>query len=257
VLLARVTFRSQSRLNDTAREAIGALCRMWWDGGQVLGTARPRTLVFKQRAAQTVVRLPERTSLATRHALPRARTGHRWFAKKGISIHTDVLGEIDDEAPADRCRAPRAYVLFTNAYTVAPPVRCADCFLPVPLYRLPPWNTDDRLFNMHYSDILSWQGDFNAMDKLWFGSGFGERWSFRQLSKPKSELNKDGLSLREDLEGRLGRKVYYFLFAHCTLDGTGRKPGHRCPICDGKWVQKREVFTRFRHKCERCRVITI
>lgn len=255
MLLARLTFRSKSRLTEIQTRAIDTLCRMWYDGGQILGTENP--LVFKPRFAEAIVRLPERTALAARHAVPRAREGLKWFASQKIKIHTEFLGEIDDESPADRCRTPRAYILFTHAYTVAPPVRCADCFRSVPLYRIPPWRADDSIFNMQYMDVLKWQRDYSAMDKLWFDSSFAESYAFRQLSSPDSDLNKDGLSCRESLEERLGRKVYYFLFAHCTRDGTNRKPGHRCPICGGKWHQKGEVFTRFLHKCERCRVVTI
>jgi predicted nucleic acid-binding Zn ribbon protein len=260
MFLARVSFRSKSRLTEVQTEAIHALCRMWWDGGQVLSAERPRhqtPLICTRRSAETIVWLPERGALSARHAVSRAQAGLKWFTDQSISIDTEILGRIDDEAPADRCRVPRAYILFSHAYTVAPPVRCADCFQPVPLYRLPPWDTDDSLFNRHYSDLLTWQRDFNAMDRLWFDSSFAERYAFRQFSDPRSTLNRDGLSVRESLEDRLGRKVYYFLFAHCTLDGTNRKPGHPCPICNGKWVQKRDVFTRFHHKCDRCRVVTI
>ncbi len=255
MLLAHLTFRSKSRLSDHTIDVVDRMHRAWWEGGQVLGPFN--SLVIRAKTVQTVVCIPERSALSPRHALSLTKNHLRELAKIKVHIETNVIGPVAGELAADSCHRPGPLLIFSTAYTDSPPVRCGRCFAPVPLYRLPPQPVKAPFFNTEYDDLLTWQRDFNAMDNLWFDSSFSEKHAFRQLSNPKSELNQDGLSLRESLEDRTGRKVYYFLFAHCDIKGGNLPPDRPCPICGGKWLQKREVFTRFTHKCEKCRIVTM
>lgn len=268
--LAEVIFRSspvRPLFTEDAwiDEAIKGVLHGWGMGGQI-GHRRYECVQGKRGELRLFVDMPERNSLSERFTLPRTQEMLAALPEAGIEgPHVTILGRIKDEWPADRCYEPSAYVVFAHAYTNVSAVRCADCFAPVSLYRLPRGkglqpsadataSVRDRSYNYDgYHEILSWSKDFRRMDKMWFDSGLGEKFAWNQLSRLGSDLNKDGMEARESLEHRVGRKVYYFLWAG-KIDGGGGS-SKLCPSCGGKWHRRGKVFTKFRHRCDKCRLV--
>lgn len=257
----RPLFREDAWIDD----AIRGVLHGWGMGGQI-GHARYECVRGKRGELRLFVDMPERNSLSKRFALPRTREMLAALPEAGIEgPEVTILGRVERERAADRCREPSAYVLFTHAYTTACAVRCADCFAPVPLYRLPPikaspappdepqW-VEDLLHNfVAYEDIVNWTRSFRRLESMWFDTKVGEKFAWSQLSRLGSELNKEGLEARKDLEERVGRKVYYFVWAR-KIDGDGNS-SKLCPSCGGKWRRRGDVFTKFGRRCDKCRLV--
>jgi predicted nucleic acid-binding Zn ribbon protein len=252
MFLAEVTFRSRDRMSAShAHVWLGQITKGWWEGGQALENMS--SFAIEKHAARVVLPVPERHSLAwtrtpafTRKLIQDARAA-------GLSgPHVKILGPSSSGEGIDACTRAHPLILVTHAYSNAPPVRCTKCFGAVPLYRLRT-SAEDRDYNELWS-ILRWQAAFRRTDQAWFDSGIGEKDAFRQLSSIKSELNRAGMEARESLEDRVGRPVYYFHWA-ATIDGDDLPENRPCPGCRRPWKRSSTVFTRFSHRCDRCRLV--
>lgn len=262
MLLATLTFQAESRLDEpTIGLWVWPVLRGLWEGGQIL--RRDVAVAIRDKSAVACVELPERYSLSRRHMLPFTRAAIQELAQAGISNpKAAIVGRTADGVQACRCKRSPAYVMFTHAYSTAAPVRCGRCFGTVPLYRLPHWpehvkhGGEGEPFVMAYTDILRWQRDFRRADRMWFDSGFGESFAHRQLSRPDSSLNQNGMSVRESLEDRTGRRTYYFQWDSCR-EGGEKDERRPCPSCGRRWRVRQEVAGMFGHKCERCRIVSM
>lgn len=127
-------------------------------------------------------------------------------------------------------------------------MRCGDCDLDVPLYRLPlcepPNGSQDA------SRFVNWQSDYVALDLLWLHSRVGERYATRQLERPKSDFMKQTRELAADLEKASNVPTYSFLKHYY------QKWGKHCPLCGRKWVWKDAPQELFAFKCGHCRLIS-
>jgi predicted nucleic acid-binding Zn ribbon protein len=142
------------------------------------------------------------------------------------------------------CAAPSARILMTTCVVSDPPLRCADCWGIVPLYRLPyPEGEKD------HHKIQSWQSRWQAFDRLWIGSGAGEGFAYAQMAHPGSALSLEGRELARGLERRTGVPVYYFLFQYHGPDPV------TCPACGSGWAWEDPVVSWIPHRCEPCRLV--
>jgi predicted nucleic acid-binding Zn ribbon protein len=271
--VARITFRGKSVMSDrVVYDAVYPVLRRWWESGQI--NCDRQEVARSGRTAVVMVRVPERSSLSPRRHLPATkacleRLGLTKIAPPRIEIvgraaQSTPFGSASADERTDTCREPSAYVLYADATREASPVLCADCFRPVPLYRLPPSNahalpTDEFLgmpVNRQYQDILLWQRDFRRLNSMWFDSGIGERFAHRTLSDPKSRLNVDGLLTRSAIEDATGRRVYYALWQR-GIRGDFLPEDRRCPICQGRWRRRARAISPFQFRCDRCRIVSL
>jgi len=107
---------------------------------------------------EAFVRIPETTSLDD--------LNHNVYAKQVLAELVppaplvQLLGGEPGAVATCACPASSALVFFTHYLSAAPPIRCLDCFGPVPLYRLPHVHDHEHLV------LLQWADDYRACDTL-------------------------------------------------------------------------------------------
>jgi len=118
------------------------------------------------------------------------------------------------------------------------PVACARCRGEVALEKL-------RLTAAEAWAIATWRNVYSALVHLELDSRDYEAWATRELSSPKSAVNRRGLDLRRDL----GRKrlVYLYWFFWNEDDPPGEMQG--CPLCGRRFRPLGRFIV-----CARCRI---
>ncbi len=132
------------------------------------------------------------------------------------------------------------------------PLLCGDTYRPIPLYRL----FDPRREEAIYDTLRFWESTYRHLYGLWLASGAYETFAQKELEAIDSDLNKEGLKLRKEVEALTGSATYYHLFndRNSTVD---KENARRCPLCGGKWRiegEGPEAFIAFR--CDRCRLVS-
>jgi len=131
--------------------------------------------------------------------------------------------EVEREPTWCDCENPSGRILFTTFLSrLGSPVRCLYCRRDVPIYRLPlPKEAIER------AELLSWQDDYQTLDTLYMNSGVGERFSYRQLARPKSDFMKRTRELAADVESSSGVPTYWLNRLVTGFPHWER--GHSCP----------------------------
>jgi len=228
---------------DVANGFLAAL-RM---NGQVCGREWP--IYFESGLCTAIALSPEEDSLNLRHCGEYPNKRVREAEELGISITSAVIAEDCSSAEPCRCQESSGYVLFTTFVSLESPVRCLDCFLPVPLYRFP------ALPSGEYYEIICWQSDYQSCDRLQMNCSVLERASTRQISDPRSSLSKAGQENCRLLAHLSGKPFYYYLYR-----GNGRSVAsekeRRCPSCGQPWYLEAPLHSLFHYKCDQCRLIS-
>lgn len=136
------------------------------------------------------------------------------------------------------CDNPSWYMLYSDYQQEESPLRCGDCALEVPLYKIPKINGEVD----HYQ-LLKWQSTYKAVDTLWMSTYF-DRYSKNQLEHKDSILNKYSFDIRKELEDVVGKKVYLFL--RYPARGTFKEKDKvldTCPICNQKLSESPNLET--------------
>jgi|KBSSwiS6_1023812.scaffolds.fasta_scaffold13937_2 predicted nucleic acid-binding Zn ribbon protein len=193
--------------------------------------------------------VPETGALGDRFANKWVRKRLRELTSLGVDRKVTELGAEPESLTPCRCRKRPFLILFTTCLTVDSPVRCGVCFGPIALYRLPATNEVGN-----HEDMLWWLGTYQAMDRLFIGSGAGERFAHDQLSRFDSELSEGGRELTRALEKKVRVPVYYFLSKYFgASDRAERKRG--CPSCGRSWLRKERLHRIFDFQCRPCRLL--
>jgi len=128
------------------------------------------------------------------------------------------------------------------------PLACGDCRQPVPFYRL------HRLDLSTREALLWWQSNYQACDRLFMSSGFGEMWAYRQMSRIDSGLSKDGRELSASVEAKLHIQVFYYLHKYWGRS-QAMECKRRCPGCSKPWLLPKPQGL-FDFRCEACRLLS-
>lgn len=215
--------------------------------GQVCGREWP--LFIENRRFVAIVSTPEQCSLDEQYNSTYTK---KWLSeadKAGISITSYAFAEDIESAQCCTCNNSSSYVLFTTYLTLEPPIRCLDCFGPVPLYRFP------ALPSGEFYEVISWQSDYQSCDSLQMNCEVLEKSATRQLSHIHSQLTNKGRSICQTLAERSGKHFYYYLYrGHGkSLSSEQKRP---CPSCGDVWYSKEKLHSRFHFKCDRCRLLS-
>lgn len=215
--------------------------------GQICGAEWPIYLHEGRYAA--LVLAPEQESLEPRfHGKSVKKRAHEGEAL-GISITSVAVAEDCNSAEPCSCRDPSGYVLFTTFLSLESPVRCLDCFLPVPLYRLPVTPSEE------YYEVICWNSDYQSCDRLQMNCTVLERAATRELSDLRSNLSKAGRDNCSILARLSGKPFYYYLYR-----GHGRSVGAEkkrlCPSCGQPWYLETSLHSLFHFKCDQCRLLS-
>ena len=217
--------------------------------GQVL--SREFLSTESRGTLKTCVLVPEADALSTSHDNKWAKQARVSLTRKGLThFRVKVLGKDPTSLDTDGCASPNQYILFTNYLTMESPLRCGECFGPVPLYRVPPTYDDSEYYN-----IKTWEADYQACDTLQMNCSTGERFGIREMSEANSSLSRRGRGLCADIEKGTGKPVYYYLFRYVTRTTRAKEEARMCPICGGAWLLE-ESWHIFDFKCESCRLVS-
>jgi predicted nucleic acid-binding Zn ribbon protein len=128
------------------------------------------------------------------------------------------------------------------------PISSMDNFHDVPLYLLPPTSIDGT----NYFNIICWERDYEAIDRLWFRGSIDEDYYFNQLTDYKSHLNQNGIDICKQISELTKKGCYYYLYHY---PGEVEKLGS-CPQCGNSWKLEELLFDVFEYKCTNCFLIS-
>jgi len=231
------------QLPDEVYGLLGALMR----NGQICGDDQP--VIVRDDAFVVFVRAPERTAFDP--AFHNEEVMHCLDAcdERGLAVRFVAEGREYDSAAPCSCEQPAAYVLFTHFHSCEPPVRCLDCFRPIPLYRLSGTQADDR------SDLVSWMSNYRDCDRLQMGCEVLERPALRELSNLDSELSQRGRDLCLRLASACGRPFYYYLYRDADSGRTAERR-RLCPGCRAAWHLDVPLHDCFDFRCDACALLS-
>jgi len=188
--------------NDADIELIESLVSAWWKNGQVLEWQAARV----PEGIRILALLPKHDALVAANNSVYAAKALEALNARGIEMpKVQILGPEPESAKQCSCARPASLVMFTNYLSKGSPVRCGDCFGPVPLYELP--FTQD----FEHLDVLHWAADYRACDTLQMHCTTGERFAEAQLGRFDSSLSKQGRGIASRLSALAGVPVYCFL----------------------------------------------
>lgn len=245
---AEVTFPFLSGDQGDAVDAVSWLLGAWFQNGQVAVDIWPMT--FRDGFLRSVVLLPDRDALRPEFSNRYVQEGLASLLSQGVGEPTISVDGFDPGSlPACGCPERTSFILFTNYITFESPVRCGDCFNPVPLYQIPTGNREEHF------DVVSWQADYKACDTLQMHCTVGERFAEQQLYRHDSALSRVGRELCEAIAVRTGKPTYYWLHKSRgqTKDEELRR---RCPSCNSEWLLPEPWHGLFEFRCDQCHLLS-
>ncbi len=249
MIIAEVTIRVQERqpldpVLDAVRLWLGALR----NNGQIYGREFPISSL--DQALRIYLMLPERGSPDRQYANHYVLSALDQLTSAGGSPPQVIeQGEDPEGSPVCSCPASSAYLLYTTYLRIESPIRCGDCFGPVPLYRIPATS------NGEYNDIISWQTNYQACDSLQMNCRVLERSATRELSHLDSALSRDGRDICARIAGSTGVPTYYYLYRYAARSRR-QELGRVCPSCGGTWLIEPAWHDLFDFKCDRCHLLS-
>lgn len=247
---AEIRFRVLEKAKgEVVADAVDGLIVALQRNGQVLSDEWP--IAAGRSAVRVYVSVPERISLQRNHENKWVAKRRDELAKAGLSQASyTVLGREPEARNPCPCKRPSAFILFTHYLSMESPLRCAECFGPVPFYRIP--HTSDC---GTYEDVIFWRRNYQRCDELQMGCTVGERFGTRQMSSLDSELSKTGTECCRRVTEVSKRPCYYYLYRY---RGQRRKQEakRRCPSCNGRWRLQGSWHEQFDYRCDRCHLLS-
>ena len=219
--------------------------------GQILGKEIP--LYYKENDESIVascVSIPENISLNIEYANKYVSKSLNIFKKLSIGHTFEIMGKEVDSYKNCQCKSVEYYILYTHYLTVKPPLHCGNCFGIIPLYKIP------KTYDDEYNDIISWESDYHACDRLQMNCKVGERFGLQQLNKYSSNLNKNGIEICKRIKNLTGKSVYYYLYRYLYSTTIVKEKKRKCPSCGNEWLLESKLFELFDFKCEKCTLLS-
>jgi predicted nucleic acid-binding Zn ribbon protein len=248
VIVAQITFNNTKAIKETLIAQAYSLLAAWYKNGQIL--ADNWTIVDGISGLTAYVFIPVEDALSEQYS--------NKYVREMIQSYTEttdarpsifMLGSHPESNTVCSCTDRSGYIFFTHYLSLESPIRCSNCFRPVPLYLLP--ITQDE----EYLNILSWMANYKACDTLQMNCTVGERFGEQQLFLHDSSLSIEGRKLCKQLEDRVNRKVYYYLLKHRGRSLSGEKL-RRCPDCGQTWILPQSWHGLFDFRCDHCRLLS-
>jgi len=233
---------------DDAESAIYNLLAPWQKNGQVLNS--DWSFTQDENNYRTFLMIFREDSLHKKYDDKYARKARRQLTKLAPnSPKITILGEDPFSAKICTCRKPAFYILFTHFLSLESPIRCGDCFGPLPQYKMLPKQTE------FHEGINFWRATYKDCDSLQMGCTVGERFGTREISHHESSLSKLGLSICNDITAATKIGAYYYLYRGNGRSVTSEKKC-KCPSCGGDWLLDEPLHCIFDFKCDRCRLLS-
>jgi predicted nucleic acid-binding Zn ribbon protein len=232
--------------DDQISQVLNNLLSFWRMNGQVLG--REFGIAAGDQEYRISVLCPEATSLDLIWANRYVRAGLAAIEQLGLVLQLPVVvGQDIDGADGCECSQSSSYILTTDYLSLESPIRCGDCFGPVPLYRLP------KTYDDEYYNIICWQSDYQACDRLFMNSRVLERATNREMAKVDSALSRQGREICHLLTQLTSVPTYYHIKTHYGRS-LAKERARRCPACGGAWALV-AAWHRFDFRCDGCQLV--
>lgn len=246
--VATIAFTFFHCREEAALNAVDLLLGTWRMNGQVLGREFP--MARTEDGVTCTLLLPDSNALEARYDSVYMSPRSAALAQAEVTGPTIVSRTPEpNSAEPCRCKPHTGLILYTDYLSLESPLRCADCFGPIPLYQMPPPHGDD------YYDAICWQSDYQAFDHLQMSAVAGERLALHQMGKHDSALSRQGRAICEAWEAKTGLTVFYYLYRHYGKSLV-RETARRCPSCDSEWRLPRRLHGRFDFRCDKCRLLS-
>ena len=234
---------------EEQREAFDLLLSAYRGDGHVLG--RELITLSVGRQLEAYVHIPAADAFE-------ARFENEWITKalegikqSGLSNPEFMEVDGDDNGTEEcRCQERTSFILFTTYFQLSPPLKCGDCYRPIPLYRLPRFDSGE------FHEVIRWQSNYQACDTLFMNSGPGERFGYRQMSHVDSRLTLDGRAICKHFEDHTGKPAYYYLHRYYGRSDA-EEAARACPGCGGDWALSSQWHDYFDFKCDNCHLVSI
>lgn len=228
-------------------DSFDALLGAYRGNGQILG--RDQMTVSLEHRIEAYVFAPAIDAFKPEVQNERIRRQIREIKQDGLSEPKfEFIGDDLSEPDGCICLNSSSLILFTTYLQIQGPIRCGDCFRPVPLYRLP------RFKGENFQEVNCWDADYKSCDSLFMNSLTGERFGYGEISKIDSSLSERGRSICKDLERCTGKAVYYYLHRYYGRSKAA-EAARRCPSCRREW-RLSERWHLFDFKCDGCRIVS-
>ncbi|GIV96381.1 MAG: Zn-ribbon-containing protein [Herpetosiphonaceae bacterium] len=216
--------------------------------GQILGREYP--IARNIDKYQIYVLTPEENSLDKDRYNKNVRHWINILVNNGVTgPDITIIGKDPDSSDTCSCNKPGSYILYTTYLSLESPLSCGDCFLPVPLYRIPPTVRDG------YYDIIVWQSNYQSCDTLWMNDNVAIRCAYRELSQANSSLSQEGRTICKTIFSLTGIPTYYYLYRH-TGRNLEQEKARKCPSCGSNWLLEEPWHNMFDFKCEQCKLLS-
>lgn len=235
-----VSLAQDSELDDLL-EAIDYLTSALRKNGQVCGAEYPIAQLANE--INVFAMLPDADALEPQHHNQYVVSAIDRIQALAHAIRFELLGHVPASAEPCVCIARSSYVLYTTYLLLESPLRCGDCFAPVPLYRIPATYDDE------YYNIIHWQSDYQSCDRLYMNSRTAVRSALWQLSRVNSALSQAGIELCRIITQQTGIPSYYHLF-HPT-----ERPVPNCPQCATHWQLDQVWHDMIEYRCDVCLLV--
>lgn len=248
MIVAELIFKILRHLQENVSDEISHLLHAMRKNGQLLGIEFPIAHASDRYLAY--VMMPASDSLNKKYWNVYVKQQIDELQKLGLSKPiVNPIGPDDESCDPCRCRSRTAFILFTTYVSLESPLRCFECFLPVPLYQIPPTSSEE------YSDVLSWVTNYKACDSLQMNCAVGEQFATRQLSAIDSSLTKQGRVVCDAITTGTKRPTYYYLYRSGgrSLENERRRT---CPGCSAAWLRSERLHGLFDFQCDHCGVLS-
>jgi predicted nucleic acid-binding Zn ribbon protein len=230
---------------DNAEDLIHSLLAPWRKHGQVL--SQDWAFVKKGNRYRTNVMIFDKDSLDAKYDNKYAQKARREFA-----LQIKILGEDPFSADICHCKKSSFYILYTNYICLESPLRCGDCFGPLPLYEIPAM--ESKSGELH-DQINSWRSHYQSCDSLQMGCSVGEKFGTREMSLHDSNLSQQGIAICTDITKATAISTYYYLYRYNSRSRASEIK-RKCPSCGGDWLLDEPLHDLFDFKCDRCRLLS-
>lgn len=248
MFVAEIIFESKNKkITDEQQDEIDVLLGLLRMDGRVLG--KELLTIRESEFFKSFVPIPAKD--AFRNLNENQYIEKRLEKLKVLGIEKPklkILGEENSESISCSCKASSAYILFTTYISVQSPLKCFDCFSPVPLYRIPRFESGD------YYKAICWQSDYIACDTLQMNCATGERFATREMSSLDSSLSKRGIEVCSEVKRVTSKDCYYYLYKY-NAKSIKQEHERKCPSCGGEWLLS-ENLHKFDFKCGKCHLLS-
>lgn len=234
--------------DDEARDIVSSILGSMCNNGQISSSEYP--VLESPQGFTSFMLIPAEDALLQKY-------NNEWVEKEisrfvkagGKQPEFIIIGRDAESCDVCQCAEPCGYVLFTTFISMESPLRCAACFGPVPLYRVPPTHEGE------YWDLRGWKADYQACDTLQMHCTVLERATMRQMARLDSPLTQEGLKICRLISAITNQPVYYYLYRH-NGRSIASEEKRKCPNCGGEWRLEESWHRKFDFKCDNCHLLS-